>query len=172
MTDIARLEKICESSLRAVGFELVELEYLRDRYGWVLRLYIDHLFEDKAGGQGSVVDSESGLKSPRSSISHQDCELASHQLGTVLDVEDLISGQYRLEVSSPGVQRPLRKERDFKRFIGQTVRIQMQEAVDGRRNFLGRLLSMADDRVGVEVDGKVFQLPLQSIRRARLEVEF
>jgi ribosome maturation factor RimP len=90
----------------------------------------------------------------------------------VLDVEDLIPNAYRLEVSSPGVRRPIRKERDFVRFMGHTVRLQLQEPVQGRKNFVGRLLSAGAGQVGVEVDGQVFQLPLASIKRARLEVAF
>jgi len=158
-----RLRQLCEDGLSAVGYELVEMEYVRDGQGWVLRLYIDHPpDEEEAGKEDSVVGS---------TITHQDCERASRHLGTVLDVEDPIDARYRLEVSSPGVRRPVRKARDFARFSGRTVRVQLRQPLDGRRNFKGRILSATEAAVDLDVSGVVVQLPLEGIRKANLEVE-
>jgi ribosome maturation factor RimP len=161
-TDTARLQQICESSLSAVGYELVEMEYVREGSGWVLRVYIDHPC------QSIATPSEERVTS---AISLSDCELASRQLGTTLDVEDVIENAYRLEVSSPGVERPLRKERDFARFIGRAAKVQLGEPLDGRRNFSGRISSAEGGVVGLQVGDRVFQLPIQTIHRAHLEVE-
>lgn len=160
--DTARLQEICDTGLAAVGYELVEMEYVRDPSGWVLRIYIDHPYD----GRTEPVDAL-----PASQISHTDCELASRHLGTVLDVEDIIPSPYRLEVSSPGVPRPLRRERDFVRFVGRRVRVELREGQgeSGRKNFAGLLRSAEAGLVGVEVEGQLFQLPLGGIRRARLE---
>ena len=164
--DIDRLFGICENALQAVGYDLVELEYVRDQHGWVLRVFLDHpplptVPRPDGAGPAPVEPS---------TITHSDCELASHQLGTVLDVEDVIPNAYRLEVSSPGVQRPLRKQRDFTRFIGHPVKIQLREPLEGRKSFVGRLRSSGDGQVGIEVDGQVFRLALAMIKRARLEL--
>jgi ribosome maturation factor RimP len=159
--DTARLLDTCERSLKAIGYDLVEMEYLRDQFGWVLRVFIDHPQEAMLE---HGTDKGSG-------ITHSDCEAVSGHLGTVLDVEDVIPNAYRLEVSSPGVNRPLRKEGDFIRFIGHRVRVQLKEPHEGRKNFLGCLQSCSNGVVSVEVNGQVFQLPLGVIKRARLEVE-
>jgi len=168
-TDTARLADICEKGLQTVGYELVDLEYVRDPQGWVLRVFIDH---PPLPTVPAATDGDGKPPPPEpSTITLHDCEVASHHLGTVLDVEDVIPNAYRLEVSSPGVKRPLRKERDFRRFVGHEVRVQLQDPVDGRKNFVGRLRAAGDGSISVEVDGQVFQLPLVSIRKARLEVE-
>jgi ribosome maturation factor RimP len=157
--DSDRLRDLCERSIVAVGYELCDVEYVRDQAGWVLRVFIDHPASTPPEGTRA------------SGISLSDCEAVSRHLGTVLDVEDVIPNAYRLEVSSPGVKRPLRKEQDFARFVGQLVRVQLSEPLEGRKNFFGRLHSAEKGSVGVEVDGRVFQLPLQKVRRARLEIE-
>jgi ribosome maturation factor RimP len=161
-TETEHLIHLCEASLKAVGYELVELEYQLEPGGWVLRIFIDH--------PATLLDSDSSPGS-NGAITHRDCEIASRQLSTMLDVEDPIETSYRLEVSSPGVRRPLRKEQDFVRFSGQMVRIQMNQPVSGRKNFKGLLRSAADGNVTVEVDGERYELPIAGIRKARLEVE-
>jgi ribosome maturation factor RimP len=168
--DIVRLNELCERSLAAVGYELVEVEYARDQGGWVLRVYIDRPLDPAAPPAAPSPALPSAP--PPSTISHADCELASQQLGATLDVEDLIPTAYRLEVSSPGVRRPLRRERDFARFVGRGVRVELEEPRDGRKRFVGVLRSAASGVVAVDVDGLVFELPISAIKRARLEVEF
>ena len=90
----------------------------------------------------------------------------------MLDVEDPIPGHYNLEVSSPGMDRPLRGIRDYERFTGEVVKIRTGMAIDGRRNFKGRLCGVEGDEINIECDGQQFYLPLASIEKARLVPEF
>ena len=90
----------------------------------------------------------------------------------MLDVEDPIESAYRLEVSSPGVLRPLKKSGDFKRFVGWLVKIKLRDGVEGRRNFTGRLVAADDDTVTVEVDGSEHTLALSGLAKARLDEEY
>lgn len=159
MKDMTHLEQLCEKSLQAVGYDLVDMEYRREQQGWILRVYIDHPW-------GGEIEEKS-----HSTITHRDCEIASRHLSTVLDVEDPIDTHYRLEVSSPGIQRPIRKERDFTRFCGELVRIQMEQPICGKKNFLGHLRRIDHGIVTLEMDGERFELPLDRIKKARLEVE-
>lgn len=164
------LLRICQEALDVVGYELVDLELSRDGRGWVLRVYIDHPEDPDRPGAGVAEEGELA-GAPRSLISLADCEVASRQLGATLDVEDPIDAAYRLEVSSPGVRRPLRKAKDFKRFIGRLVRIRLAEKLQNRKNFNGRLQAADDSAVEVEVDGRAYRLPLADIRSAHLELE-
>jgi len=148
---IERIKALAQPIVEGEGLELVELEFQREQGGWVLRLYID-----KEGG-----------------VSLDDCEVVSHQLGDLLDVEDLIDHPYSLEVSSPGLDRPLSKETDWHRFAGRAVRITTYQPVDGRRKFVGRLLGYRDGRVILQRDdGSVMEIPYTTVAKARLEVEF
>jgi ribosome maturation factor RimP len=143
---VAGLHKMFEPGIRALGFELVDVEYAADGGRNVLRVYIDR-------PAGITVD---------------DCAKVSRQVSAVLDVEDPIPEQYLLEVSSPGLDRPLVKREDFERFAGQQVKVRMREAVSGRRNFKGTLEGVEGDAIVVHVDQKRFSLPLARIERARL----
>lgn len=148
---IERIKALAQPIVEGEGLELVELEFQREQGGWVLRLYID-----KEGG-----------------VSLDDCEVVSHQLGDLLDVEDLIDHPYSLEVSSPGLDRPLSKETDWHRFAGRAVRITTYQPVEGRRKFVGRLLGYRDGRVILQRDdGSVMEIPYTTVAKARLEVEF
>ena len=130
-----------------MGYELVGVEFTGGASHGTLRVYIDH-------EQGITVD---------------DCAKVSHQVGAILDVEEPIQQSYDLEISSPGLDRPLFKPADFERFSGQTAKIKMSVAVDGRRNFRGLLLGLAEPGlVEIEVDGERFRLPLADIARANL----
>jgi ribosome maturation factor RimP len=115
-----------------------------------LRLYIDH---------------EDGIQL-------DDCTEVSHQVSALLDVEDLIQGHYNLEVSSPGLDRPLTSIKDYQRFTGEMVKIKTAMAINGRRNFKGRLCGVEADEIIIECDGQQFYLPLASIEKARLVPEF
>lgn len=135
----------------SLGYEFVGLEYLPQGKHSLLRIYID-----KPGG-----------------ITVDDCGTVSHQVSGVLEVEDPISGHYVLEVSSPGLDRPLFKFDDFERFSGNSVQIRLQMPLNGRRNFRGILQGVvaADQQVVVEVDGETFNLPWDRIEKARLIAE-
>jgi ribosome maturation factor RimP len=165
--DRSVLERTCEAALGAVGYDLVDLELGRQGRGWVLRVFIDH-------PQG---DAPADRDTPVQRITHEDCQRASRQLSTVLDVEDPIAEPYSLEVSSPGVQRPLRKECDFLRFAGFRVRVTTSEPIDGRKSFSGTLGRAEHGRVWVEgqdVKGQnvVWDLPIAKIRKARLDEDY
>jgi ribosome maturation factor RimP len=136
---------LLEPPVHALGFELVDLEAHAARRG-LLRVYIDH---------------ESG-------VTLADCELVSHQLGALLDVEDPLPGSYVLEVSSPGFDRRLRTLAHFERFAGREVRIELKQPREGRRRVRGCLKGIDGEAVLVEVEEAAWRLPLSEISMARL----
>lgn len=138
--------QIVEPVIEAMGYEFVGAEYVQQDRRNTLRIYIDR-------PEGITLD---------------DCSTVSHQLSGVLDVEDPIAETYDLEVSSPGLDRPLFKAGDFERFAGQTVKIRLAVPQDGRRNFRGVLLGLEEDKVRVEVDKQIFELPFGHIERAKV----
>jgi ribosome maturation factor RimP len=140
------LREMLEPGIRALGFELVALEYSPEGGRNVLRVYIDH-------PDGITVDH---------------CATVSRQVSAVLDVEDPIPEHYVLEVSSPGLDRPLVKREDFERYAGETVKLRLREALEGRKNFKGLLVGVDGESVVVEVDQQRFLVPLTRIERARL----
>jgi ribosome maturation factor RimP len=147
---LLRVETILGPLLDAEGFSLVDVEYKRERGGWVLRVFID-----KEGG-----------------VTLDDCARVSREFGQLLDVEDIIPTSYQLEVSSPGLDRPLKKEEDFVKYSGRKVRIKTKEQVSGRRNFKGALLGCSEGKVMVKVEGSgVFAIPFSAILKANLEIE-
>jgi ribosome maturation factor RimP len=138
----ARLTPLVEG----LGYELWELEYSAGRGNGFLRLYID---------------AEAG-------ITLEDCERVSRAVSEVLDAEDPIPGHYTLEVSSPGVERPLRTAQQFARFVGETVYVETVQVIEGRRRFKGPLEAVGAATIEVEVDGRRWALPLDGIRKAHL----
>jgi ribosome maturation factor RimP len=163
--DIDDLWQLVEPPIQGAGLELVELQWNREPEGWVLRVFIDRPEGPKLPGS-----SETGNASVFEPmyVGHEDCERVSQDLSATLDVADCIHHAYRLEVSSPGIDRPLRRERDFKRFSGSEAKIRTTDPVEGRRNFSGVLLGAQDGRVQIECDGKSYQLPIDDIVRANL----
>jgi ribosome maturation factor RimP len=152
--DVEELWKFLTPPVEGAGFELVELEWSRDQGGWVLRMYIDRRSSHDAADQGSVT--------------FDDCERVSRDVSATLDVADIITHAYRLEVSSPGIDRPLRRVEDFRRFVGQRVKIRTNDAVEGRRNFSGTILGTHEGVVDVECDGQSYQIRVDVIARANL----
>jgi len=147
---LLRVESILGPLLDAEGLSLVDIEYKREQGGWILRVFID-----KEGN-----------------VTLDDCARVSREFGQLLDVEDIISTSYHLEVSSPGLDRPLKKEEDFVKYSGRRVRIKTTEPVSGRRNFKGALLGCTEGKVKVKVEGsEIFTIPLSSILKANLEIE-
>ena len=147
-----KLEKIREAAERvagATGLEVLDVEWKVGRQRF-LRIILD-----KPGG-----------------VSHGDCERVSHELGVILDVEELIPGPgYVLEVSSPGLDRKLVQPAEFGRFAGRRAKISLSQPVEERNFFEGRLAGFADGMVQLEVDGRVLALPFDWIRKAQLVVE-
>ncbi len=147
---IKKAEAMLEPLLEAEGLSLVDCSLVWDRGGCILRVLIDKK-------QGVTLD---------------DCTLVNREFGQLLDVENIIPTSYRLEVSSPGLDRPLKKEADFITYTGKRVRIKTRDPVSGRRNFKGDLIGCAEGKVTVRVEGnEVFTIPLSSILKANLEVE-
>ena len=141
-----QIEILVEAPIESLGYMLVGVEYIKNGGETVLRIYID---------------SEQG-------ITIEDCERVSHQVSGVLEVEDPISSAYSLEVSSPGFDRPLFKQRDFERFVGAQAKIVMKLPIQGRRNFKGELHGFSDGNILIDVDGELYDLPLTKVSKARL----
>jgi ribosome maturation factor RimP len=134
-----------------LGYEFVGLEYLaRPKAGHLLRVYIDT-------ERGVLLD---------------DCEAVSRQLSGVLDVEDPIPGEYALEVSSPGLDRPLFDPAQFARFVGHEVKLRLARPLDGRRNYRGVIAGVDGDVIHLSVDGEALAVPFREIDSARLVPEF
>jgi len=143
------LEKILEMVepvIAAEGKQLIEAEYRREGMGWVLRLFID-----QDGG-----------------ITVDDCAQVSRVIGDMLDVADVIPAPYHLEVSSPGLNRPLRKPDHFRSVIGKIVDVRTTAPIDGRRRFKGLLKDISADGILLECDGSPYEVPLHLLERARL----
>jgi ribosome maturation factor RimP len=151
-----KLQGLLETTVAGLGYELVSVE-LSNR-GRMLRIFIDKL----AGAQDAV----SG------GITVDDCARVSNQLARVLEVEDI--DYDRLEVSSPGLDRPLKKAADFARFVGEQARLSLRVPVAGRRNFSGVMRAVADGKLELEIDGGKVSLDIANIDKARLvpKVEF
>lgn len=143
--DKERLLELLEPAVAAMGFELADLDAHFGRRG-LLRLYID-----REGG-----------------VTVDDCQRVSEQIGAVLDVEDPLPGSYVLEVSSPGFDRRLRTLAHFERFSGENAKVELRDAVDGRRRFTGKLVGVEGSEVLLEVDGELTRLPFGDIVVARL----
>ncbi len=140
------------------GLELFDVQFRREAAGMVLRVQIDR--------PGPAATAEE-------SVSVEDCAHVSRDLSVVLDVEDIVPGAYTLEVSSPGLDRPLRGRADFDRFAGRRAKVVMRESVDGQTFFKGRLAGVESDAVLiVGDDGRQHRVPLGIVSRANLEVEF
>lgn len=146
----AQLESLIEPVAQSLGCELWALEYLTQGKSLLLRIYID-----KEGGVG--------LK---------DCEQVSRQVSAVMDVEDPIAGEYTLEVSSPGSDRPLIKLEHFAAFVGSKVKLKLRVAFDGRRKFSGLLKGIEDDEIVLEVDNEEYLLPFELIEKANVVPTF
>ncbi|HJX33633.1 MAG TPA: ribosome maturation factor RimP [Desulfatiglandales bacterium] len=145
-----QITDLIEPILLELGFELVDVDYLSEHERWVLRIYID-----KAGG-----------------VTIDDCAKISGELGDLIDIKDIVRHEYVLEVSSPGLNRPLKKEADFIRVIGKKVRAKMKMPVNGRRNFCGYLKDVRDHIIYIEDEGGLITLSWPEIDKANLVYEF
>ena len=143
---IAEIEGFVEPVANELGLELVEVQFRREGGGWVLRLFID-----REGG-----------------VTVDDCASLSRQVSAYLEVEDCIEQAYTLEVSSPGVERPLKRKEDYIRFAGRKARIKLKNPVNGQRVFIGLLGELHDNKILLDVDGQQMEIDLGAIARARL----
>jgi ribosome maturation factor RimP len=149
---VEQIRRLLEPILEAMGLTLWEIEFQRQGPKWLLRVSIDR----ESGG-----------------VTLNDCETVSRDLSAALDVEDIITLAYTLEVSSPGLDRTLSSPEHFVRFTGSTVRIKTYQPINGQKVFCGTLLGMVEDRVKVEPGpGTVVEIPVRDIAKASLEVDF
>ena len=126
--------------------------------------------EVKGGGNNRLV--RISIDKPEG-VTHGDCELVSQQVGTILDVEDVVPGRYTLEVSSPGIERPLVKPQDFTRFAGKKAKITLKEPIDQRHNFEGKLAGFEDGAIALETaPGQTLRVPFENVRKANLKFEW
>ncbi len=149
--DIEGIKILVDPVIKSLGMELVDIEFAKGGPKWYLRLFID-----KEGG-----------------VTLDDCEQVSHHVGEILDVEDIISRSYVLEVSSPGLDRPIKRLEDYDRFKGKRVKIKTYGPVEGERVFTGRILGTKDDIIMISDEGKgvIKEIHLEQIASARLVVE-
>lgn len=158
---LEKIQAIADRVTASEGLEVVELDLLGGGNSRTLRIFIDNV--EKPG-----------------TVTHGDCENVSNQVGTILDVEDVIpGGGYTLEVSSPGVDRKLVRERDWQRFIGQKVKVVLKEAVEGQKMFIGRLDAYADGEITLTPEGgkkgtvlPAVKFPLSIVNRANLKFDW
>lgn len=165
--DLEKIRAAAERVARSEGLEVFDVEWKVGKQRF-LRVTLD-----RPPQPGMPVDEGAG---GNSGISHSDCERVSQQLSVILDVEELIPGPaYILEVSSPGLDRALKKAGDYERFRGRLAKISTMEPVENEKFFEGRLAGVADGKVRMELKGKVprtVEVPLEKIRKANLVVEF
>lgn len=170
---VARIWEIAERVAASEGIEIVDVELLGAGRGRLLRISIDR---PKAPGVSE--------ESPHG-VSHGDCEFISEQVGTILDIEDVIPGDsYTLEVSSPGLERKLSKPKDFERFVGQKAKIVLREPVENQRRWEGKLAGISQGIVALEVavapevaaanpsEGRVIHFPLGQVQKANLKFDW
>ena len=144
-----QLENLVEELLEPTPFEMVLLEYQKISGEWTVRVFIDH-------PDGVTLDH---------------CQQVTHLLGDKLEEINLLEGEYRIEISSPGVDRPLVKVKDFQRFVENRVYVRMHAPIDGTKNFTGMLVSSTEDTILVnnEHDEKTYTLPIEGIAKATLK---
>ncbi len=145
----AKVEEVTAPVLANLGYDLIERELVFESGRWVLRLYID-----KEGG-----------------VTVSDCERASRGIEDMLAVEEIVPAHYVLEVSSPGIFRPLRRKADFEKYVGARMKIRTIEPIDGRSNFKGVLERLEGDTLMMIIDGTRYCVPLDALDKARLEPE-
>jgi ribosome maturation factor RimP len=175
--DLEKIREAAERVARSEGLEIVDVEWKIGKQRF-LRVYIDRVPKPAAeiSDAGGVLGVMEVAHDPYPKISHADCERVSQQLSVILDVEELVPGPgYILEVSSPGMDRELKKATDFERFRGRLAKITTTEPVGEAKFFEGRLAGLANGKVRMELKGKearTVELPLEAIRKANLVVEF
>jgi ribosome maturation factor RimP len=147
---IEEVSRLAEPILDEMGFEMVDVEYLSERGRWVLRIYAD-----KEGG-----------------LTVDDCARISREIGDLFDVKDIVAHEYVLEVSSPGLNRVLKKEKDFFWALGKKIKVKMAHPVGDRKNFTGRLRRFQGGMLDLDVQNDQVSLPLGDVEKANVVHEF
>jgi ribosome maturation factor RimP len=150
-TKAKEIETLLEPVATKEGYELVGIQYVKENGDWVARIFID-----KDGG-----------------VAMSDCEKMSMLFGAILDESNILKDSYVLEISSPGLNRVLKKEESFKRFIGSKIRLQTVEPINNQKNFLGNLLDCKDGKIKIDdVSNGIFEINFLDIKKANVETEF
>jgi ribosome maturation factor RimP len=158
MTPLDQIRAIAVRVAGSRGLDVWDVQSRREASGHVVRIFIDR---------------PGPAATPEDSVSIEDCEQVNREISTILDVEDPLAFTYTLEVSSPGLDRPLRGAEDYRRFAGRLAKVVVSQAVDNQKAFEGRLRGLDAEDVLLEApNGRMHRLPLRLITRARLEVEF
>ena len=142
-----RIAALIEPSLKALGYELVRVQILGKHQARV------QIMAERSDGSGMGVE---------------DCALISRSVAALLDVEDPIAGAYQLEVSSPGIDRPLVRPRDYERFAGHLAKVELRQPIEGRRRFTGTLKGVQGETVAIDLEGQTLEIPLADIERGKL----
>lgn len=151
MSNIEQVKPSVENKLKELGFELFDLRFFQAGSRSILRV---------------TIDSPEGVKIA-------DCELVSNELSLLLDAENFSPNRpYNLEVSSPGIDRPLKTERDYRRIIGKDVRLHLTEGVDGKKTITGEVVSCEDNKLKVKYENKIVDIPLSDIYSGKEEIRF
>lgn len=151
-----RVHALIDEVVAREGYELVDLEFVTERGRPILRAYIDTI----------------PPSTPERGVGVEDCSHVSRVVGDIIDVEDVVPGEYNLEVSSPGIFRPLTKPEHFERVLGQRVQVKTYDKHFERRVFVGTLIKHAEGQITVEVDGQPYELALSGVAKANLEPLF
>ena len=158
MEPLAHIRAVAERVAASRGLDVWDIQNRREAIGHVVRIFIDR---------------PGPAATPEESVSVEDCEQVNREIGTILDVEDPLPFAYTLEVSSPGLDRPLRDADDYSRFAGRLAKVVVSEAVDNQKAFEGRLRGVDHGDVLLEApNGRMHRLPWRLIVRGRLDVEF
>ena len=158
MEPIAQIRAVAKRVAASRGLDVWDIQSRREAVGHVIRV---------------VIDRPGPAASPNESVGIEDCEQVNREIGTILDVEDPLPFAYTLEVSSPGLDRPLRDSGDYSRFAGRLARVVVSEEVDHQKAFEGRLRGVDQGDVLLEAsNGRLHRLPWRLITRGRLDVEF
>jgi len=178
---VEKIEQIAERVAQPEGLEIVEVQLLGAGRGRLLRIFIDRPPASIDRPPASIDQPVTADSSPQqlNGVSHADCEFISHQVGTILDIEDVIPGDsYTLEVSSPGLERKLSKVKDFERFVGQKAKVVLREPVENQRRWEGKLAGISQGVVALEVAalkptaGRTIHFPLAQVEKANLKFDW
>lgn len=162
---VDRVREAAQRVAESHGLTIFDLQFRRESIGWVLRVMVDRPW-----------DASKGPEQPGDAVGIGDCQKVSHDLSALLDVEDdlgaALDKAYTLEVSSPGLDRPLRSEDDYRRFTGRLAKIVTSTPVDGQTSFSGRITGVDEGSVLLAEGRRTHRVPVAAVKRARLDVEF
>lgn len=179
------VEEACKAKLSELSLEIYSVEYKREGKDWILRVYIDRKFCEDAAGIGydkqagintdAECEKSKGIKADAKSdkpIGIDECTAISEVLSEYLDKNDIIDNNYYLEVSTPGIDRELKKDIDFIRFKGRLVDMSLYKRIDGQKEYRGTLIEKNDEGIEVEIDGNAKVFSNNDVSKINLAIEF